>query len=255
MAEFKSWLSFRNFQGAIARRTRYVRDAETEDFLETVRQTGEKRVRLLPTEKTLWRAQLGKDTCLDNGRQVSCPFSKDRMKPRPNCSAEGRTNPKGIPSLYLATDQATAIAEVRPWVESDVSVGLFKTCKELKLVDCTGDRSIQRVVGWGGARLPSNGEPSAEEREKAVWACINDAFARPITLGDSTADYAPTQIIAELFKMHGYDGIAYHSSVSTSGHNIALFDLEAARLIQCHLSFVMGVTFQFSEMGNPVLYE
>lgn len=42
------------------------------------------------------------------------------------------------------------------------------------------------------------------------------------------SDYVPTQIIAELIKSLGYDGIAYKSSLA-NGHNIALFDLESAK--------------------------
>jgi hypothetical protein len=65
----------------------------------------------------------------------------------------------------------------------------------------------------------------------------------------------PTQTLAELFKMHGYDGIDYRSSVSTTGHNVALFDLDAATVVECHLSWISGVSFQFHEMGCPVRYE
>ena len=49
------------------------------------------------------------------------------------------------------------------------------------------------------------------------------------TASDDRADYAATQIVAELFRQNGFDGIAYRSS-SGPGHNIALFDLNAANV-------------------------
>ena len=64
------------------------------------------------------------------------------------------------------------------------------------------------------------------------------------------ADYVPTQIIAELFKVSGFDGIAYRSSLG-HGHNIALFDLDAAKLINCFLFEVKKITFDFAEASNP----
>ena len=79
---------------------------------------------------------------------------------------------------------------------------------------------------------------------------IDEAFARPVTPADDLADYAPTQIIAELFKVHGFDGIAYRSSLGP-GHNIALFDLDAANLTNCFLWQVEAVKFKFEEAANP----
>ena len=49
-------------------------------------------------------------------------------------------------------------------------------------------------------------EPDPAEREKAVWAHIGQAFSEPMTRRDDSADYVPTQIIAELFKREGFDG-------------------------------------------------
>lgn len=255
MAEFKSWHSFWEFEQAIARRTRYVRDRETEGFLEMVRQTAENRILMLQPQTSLWRAQLGsgREPHCANGVLVGdfpCPLEQDRMKPRRECATEGRANPKGIPSLYLATDQETAIGEVRPWIGSDVSVGLFKTCRELKVVKCMTDGGPDHL----GRYLFSEAEPPAEEREEAVWICIDQAFARPVAPSDNVADYAPSQIIAELFKVQKYDGIAYRSSVSDTGYNVALFDLDAADLVQCHLLRVKSIKCESKEVAIPVQY-
>ncbi len=199
MAEFKSWQGFGDFERAVKRQMRYVRTSDTEDFLDAVRQTAEKRIEVLPAGMSLWRAQLGVDlqSEYEDGELISetpRPYSKDRMKPLRDCAPEGRANPKGIPSLYLATDRDTAIAEVRPWIGSKISVGLLKICRELKIVNCTTGRLHHLYIG---------GEPSAAKREESVWAFIDMAFAHPVTPTDNVADYAPTQIIAELCKAHG----------------------------------------------------
>ena len=52
---------------------------------------------------------------------------------------------------------------------------------------------------------------SPEVKEKAVWVEIDCAFSHPTTLSDDAADYVPTQILAELFRDTGYDGIVYRS--------------------------------------------
>jgi hypothetical protein len=93
-------------------------------------------------------------------------------------------------------------------------------------------------------------EPDANARETANWAAIDRAFARPVTVDDSVAGYEPTQILAELFKSEGFEGIAYRSSLG-DGHNIALFDLDAAELHGCMLMTVDKVRLEVSEADNP----
>jgi hypothetical protein len=60
----------------------------------------------------------------------------------------------------------------------------------------------------------------------------------------------PTQVLAELFKTSGFDGIAYRSSLGP-GHNIALFDVNAAELVNCFLFKVENLKFEFQEAANP----
>ncbi|MQM37651.1 hypothetical protein KBTX_01652 [wastewater metagenome] len=134
------------------------------------------------------------------------------------------------------------MAEVRPWIGSYISVGQFKTLRDLVLVDCS--------VEHGRGFVFFLDEPEPAQREKATWGDIDQAFSEPVTSGDSTADYAPTQILAEAFRRHGYDGIAY-KSVLGRGFNVALFNVNAADLINCFLFEAKKVSFEFSETGNP----
>ena len=53
--------------------------------------------------------------------------------------------------------------------------------------------------------------PEPEEVPKIVWRWIDLAFSEPVDREDSTVDYVPTQIIAELFKTNGFGGVKYRS--------------------------------------------
>lgn len=246
MPEFTSWRSYWHFDRIVRENTRYVRDSEGERFLAAVRTTAEKRVESIPAGSFVWRAQLGHDLeeRVQDGEyfDVPTPHPTDRMKPLKGRAREGRANPKGIPFLYVATNRETALAEVRPWIGSLISVGQFKLRRTFRVVNCTMHRK--------GHRVYSGGEPSPEQTEESVRSDIDTAFARPVTVSDDLADYAPTHVIAELFKLHGFDGVAYASSLE-AGHNVAIFDPDNADLMNCVLFEVEALTFKFKEAGDP----
>lgn len=68
--------------------------------------------------------------------------------------------------------------------------------------------------------------------------------------GQTQAYYAPTQIIAELFKKNGFDGVAYKSMLA-DGYNVALFDPQVTEMLNCFLYEARKVTFEFHEVANP----
>jgi hypothetical protein len=247
MSEFKSWRSYLDFRTAVTQRTRYLHEPETKDFLKVVAETGRKRIVVIREGQFLWRAQLGHDlrpVYEDNQLidYVLDPHPPKRMTPLRDSAKEGRANPKGIPYLYAATVRDTALAEVRPWIGSQVSVAQFKTCRELRVLNC---KTTEKKKCF----LPKH-EPEAMVREQSVWAYIDNAFAEPVTPSDEVADYVPTQILAELFKTNGLDGIAYRSALG-SGENVVLFDLDAAQLINCSLFTLEEINFKFNESANP----
>jgi len=243
MKSFKSWQSYSQFEGAIKYQSRYIHIPEVDAFLQTVSEKAEARLETIPKDSFLWRAQLGHSWRFENEEvgEVDAPHEPDRMRPRAGRATEGRANPKGIPYLYLASNRETALAEVRPWAGSYVSVGQFKMARELKVVNCTTERK--------GLTLYFK-EPSPKKREEAVWSDIDKAFAKPITPTDDVADYVPTQVLSELFKAKGLDGIGYRSSLG-DGFNIALFDIQSAEIINCFLFMVDNIKFDFTEMANP----
>jgi len=243
MAKFKSWRSFEKFRLEITRERRYVRTRESNAFLNAVAATCSERVETIPIGWIGWRAQIGHGWRKEDDDEFPCPHSVERMKPLTDRAHEGRGNPKGIPCLYLATDRVTAMSEVRPWIGSFVSLAQFQTVRELRVVDCSVNHSSGFVFYFD--------EPPPEERVKVVWADIDRAFAEPTTRSDDTADYAPTQVLAELFRDRGYDGLVYKSMFGEKGFNIALFDVEAAVLLNCRLLETKKIECVFNDVDGP----
>jgi hypothetical protein len=149
--------------------------------------------------------------------------------------------------LYLSTRTETAMSEVRPWIGSLVPCALFRAVRDLNIVDLS--------VNHGKGVVFYFEEPNAKKKEEAVWTHIDQAFSTPITSEDDVAEYVPTQIIAELFKSEGYDGIAYKSAFGEDGYNIALFNIDDAKLVSCILHEVRAAQFTFQQKDNPYWVE
>ena len=167
--------------------------------------------------------------------EVPTACGAERMIPWQDRALEGRVNPKGIPCLYVAEDKDTAMGEMRPWIGTYISLATYKTVKRLIVVDCSLDYE------WG---CYYNEEPGPAEREKAVWSAINEAFSTPLNSSDHTAEYAPTQFLAEVFRSQGYDGVRYKSSLG-KGFNLAFFDVGSAEFLTCRLYRLKEVSYEF----------
>jgi RES domain-containing protein len=246
METFESYKSYSQFAHSITTQWRYARNSEQTDFLRTVLATSVHRQEVIAAGKILWRAQRGFDwrpEAQEEGvaEESPGPLNSERMKPLTNRSPEGRANPKGIPYLYLATHQETAVAEVRPWIGSYVSIAQFELRRDVRVLNTVTD-DHQMVL--------YSHEPEPEERERVVWRDIDRAFSQPVNSSDDTADYAPTQVLAEFFRENGLDGIAYGSSLG-QGHNLALFEIGAAAPVNCTLVQIDSVKLDFSITCNP----
>lgn len=254
MREFASAYSYRDFQFTVRKKARYFHDEGVRNFLEAVLQTSESRTDTIKQHTVLCRAQRGytwrteKMVGEEGGEEVEVEgpdaFGQERMKPNADFVLDGRVNPRGIACLYLASDAETAMAEVRPWVGSYVSLGYFKMLRDMKVVDCSKDKRTSLWVFTKPADL------SPEERERVVWGDIGHALSRPITPDESPTEYVPTQILAEAFRAHGYDGIVYKSLLG-EGHNIALFEPSSADLVSCGLYETESISFKFEQCSNP----
>jgi RES domain len=266
MPTFESWKQYAEFSWFVKRKSRHILDAKNQRFLDAVVETSAKRKGFIQKGAALWRAQLGHAWSTEimrdeNGQEVDSfevegPFPPERMIPLPDRANEGRVNPKGIPCLYFSTDMDTAMTETRPWIGSHVSVAQFVILKDLSVVDCSADSAkagliIERKAGavegeweWGVK------DPNPDEWENIVWGDINRAFSQPVARTDDVAEYAPTQILAEAFRSAGLDGVVYGSRLGV-GKTVAIFDLAAAELANCHLYQLEAINPKFSMAANP----
>lgn len=242
----QSIVNFHGFCNEIRKNFRYIQNNKVNKFLDSVFETSHKRQIFIDEGKLFYRAQIGHEfapDCIEggNGDKIKyigdnpIAFSKNRMKPIPNKGKEGRANPKGISYLYLADNRKTAISEVRPWIQSKISVGEFRINKKLSIIDCS---------------LSFSEECHSNTWERLVWPEIDKAFSEPITQSEDSADYAPTQIISEFFKFKGFDGVAYKSSITVDGYNVVLFNPKVADLITCSIYEVESVDFNFKSIGG-----
>jgi RES domain len=252
--EFASYNSYWNFAKNVRHKSRFVWDEAISQFLETVKATIHERDVDLKKGTILYRASIGIDwrpVYDDDGNEIcdeEAGYKAERMRPRRFQATEGRANPAGLPVLYLASTEKTAISEVRPWIGSAVSVAQFKIGREIRALDLS--------VGHGKSSIPEfkyllgHEVPSAKVKERSVWTDIDNAFSRPVTRSDDGGDYAPTQILTELFKAAGYEAIIYKSQFGEKGYNIVLFDIDDALPINCAPYTVTEINVESKESGN-----
>jgi hypothetical protein len=240
---FKSWLSYSGFSSKTSARPQDPLDNNSREFLASILDTCKTKVRKLSAGTMVWRAQAGSHNVASPDFHIDerVPYTFKRMKPDAEHSSDGRANTKGIPCLYVAADAETAIHEIRPWPSLVVSLGKLKLVRELKFIDFSESSDSEQFPYF------FFNEPSADEIIKAVWAAMDFAFSWPVAESDSKSEYVPTQIISELIKSKGYDGIIYKSSIA-KGRNYVLFNLNDAEVVQCDLFEVTKVKFDFEKL-------
>lgn len=254
--EFASWKSYGKFVHDVRRTNRYVWNDEIKAFLDTVLATLRDRDVKIEKGHILYRAQRGvsyRPTTDEDGNEVGeepIGLSSKRMKPPRNHAFDGRVSPIGIPALYLASHEKTAMLEVRPWVGSKVSVAQFKVKQDLKAVNLTKGHGQISFMHLTAEQLFGDEAITPEDKEKAVWIDIDCAFSRPVMPSDNALDYIPTQILSELFRSVGYEAVIYRSQFGKNGHNIALFNTEYADAINCAPYQVGSINLEYSQMGN-----
>jgi RES domain len=250
---FTSSDAYHQYERSVLHKLRYMHEESVRDFLRAVQETSASRTQTLPSGKILWRAQLGhsyRNKEQPEEIEVECAFDPERMKPVCEKVGDGRVNPRGIAYLYLATEQNTACAEVRPWLKSYISLGQFQTNRTLRIVDCTSDQKKWPFKAFN-ARDISVIPWEPHEYESVVWGDIGYGMSKPVTPEDSSLSYVPTQIIAESLRHHRADGIAYRSLLTEEGVNIALFDIKDADLVACGLWETKAIQFKFEACDNP----
>ena len=181
----------------------------------------------------LFRARLSPDGELLSAEEMGAPPKQKAM--------EGRANPKWIPYLYLASDSDTAVSEIRPQVESRVTIGKFKVNNKISVIDLRNPY-IDTPFKWG-------------DRLAFVLDIYNFLrvlgyiLSKPVDRDKTTTEYLPTQYLCEFIKNQGFEGILYESFLG-SGHNIVLFDEDKVECVDTNLYKVTSITVQSEEVGK-----
>lgn len=197
------------------------------------------RFKLLREGNLLYRARLGSPDNI-----VTMPFPatiKDMGMPPVDKVRAGRANPDGIPYLYLASGVDTAIAEVRPWNGSSVTIAIFKLLKNVSLYNFSmfNEQSIFQFIN------SSNTEESLNSLNFLDY--ISDVMSQPISPSDSYLEYIPTQYLTEFIKEQGYEGIIFDSSLGP-GQNLVLFNQQNIEVINTEAYTIGSIKYFYNQI-------
>ena len=166
------------------------------------------------------------------------PYCADKISAVPPLIAnEGRANRAGVSFLYCATDEYTAISEVRPHPSDIVSIAKFTAKSNLKLFDLSYPHFINYY----------HCETSLKKlRTYATIAKIFNVATPPSQKGR----YLVTQLIANAIRQLGYDGIIFSSTVGT-GKNIVIFTPEKASVVEGseYVVNIRSVSYKYEKEG------
>lgn len=139
------------------------------------------------------------------------------MPPKGHASA-GRANPVGISCLYLADNEETCVAEVRPNNTSNIYIASFIPNKKLFIVDLTEPRKRLSSCSFDEARF------TTVIGIIKLLETLSSELSKPVRPENSDIDYIPTQFLCEFIKsFSNCDGIAFESSFG-KGKNFVFFN-------------------------------
>ena len=149
---------------------------------------------------------------------------RDLRKPPANLVLNGRANPVGIPYLYIASTQKTAIAEIRGHKGEKVSVLEFEIKNDLNLFDLRNPRhTISPFEQIDDIEFIYRYMPYLE--------LLENELSKPIIPKKANLDYLVSQYLCELIKQMNYHGIIYKSSID-SGNNYVIFNDNRLKALQ-----------------------
>ena len=166
------------------------------------------------------------------GKEIGAP-------PPPKASA-GRLNREGVSFLYLASDEKTAAAEIRPHPGHRVSIGAFRSIKDL------------RVIDFGRIDI---GKFSASDVRLDLFH-LGHTISREISLPITPEErhrYSITQLLADIIRRRGFDGIRFPSSIA-SGVNYCIFSPGAFKAEDAcgKVVYIKGLKYDIEESAHLI---
>ncbi|WP_251838163.1 RES family NAD+ phosphorylase [Oceanitalea stevensii] len=163
-------------------------------------------------------------------------YGIDEMGAPPHrLAGHGRANPAGIRYLYLGSEPATAVSEIRPHTGEFACVATFNV-PQIRAVDLRDPRAqVSPFI------LSDADEISQLRADLPLLERLGDELTKPVLPRGAAFEYTPSQYLCEYIKKCGFDGVLYRSSVS-NGVNLALFDPGAAEAVEVTVHHVEQVS-------------
>lgn len=187
------WSSFKN---EIKNINRYFFDRSIVELLSEIQD-----IKMFPNDTKLefFRARKGSFSTMDVAQM---------MNPPRDLAHSGRCNPEGVSYLYLATNEETAIKEIRV-CNQQVTIAKFEV-------------DVSNVFSFLPYNFSYMKEYMFSDKVKTLIEIINLEMGKSID-EDKQVDYIPLQFISEYIKYIGYDGFMYKSVVG-DGINLVMFN-------------------------------
>ena len=144
----------------------------------------------------------------------------------------------------MASDEATAVAEVRPWKGAKVTVAECAVKEELRFVNLMEiTKPIASPFQYGENLL-------WEFNKRSIVYRLAEELKRPVGPGESELEYVPTQYLTEVIRAAGYDGMIYPSAMGV-GHNLVVFDPSKVEILRVSLKEVNDIQYIFADPTEP----
>lgn len=209
----KRW---RNVQSAMDEVTQRLRDGQLAiDALHKILNPWVASLVSSLTTLTWWRARIQESR--------GCVFPSNSMgAPPPDKASAGRANPEGIPVLYVASDESTAIAEAKAKPDDWVTVAQVEIPRKGSyMLDLS--RDVRIIDPFAYMDL----DEALMVRE--FLSSFAHELSRPTGNSDKVSEYNSTQAISMYFRDNGFKGLVYPSTKSR-GTNAVFFDSEAVTI-------------------------
>lgn len=212
MFAYKDWEGFCNY---LIYTNRYVLDDKGKAIVDEIIKLAKQGEDIIKKDVIFWRARINFNKFkFENNNTILPNYTQEEMLNTPSeVVGSGRANPPGISYLYLAENRETAIAEVKPYLGARINLISLRLKKDIKIID------FQKPVRLSTVSLLN----LSKEEIDNLWFGVKLSFAIPLSPDDKLG-HIPTQYIAELFKIKGYDGIVYESVQRKNNRNLVLFD-------------------------------
>lgn len=167
-------------------------------------------------------------------------LTKEKMgMPPKGYASAGRANPIGISYLYVAENEDTCVAEVRPNNTSNIYISSFIPIKKLSIVDLTEPRKKLSSCSFDETRFNTAIEIIT------LLETLSSELSKPVRPESSSIDYIPTQFLCEFIKsFSNCDGIAFESSFR-KGKNFVFFSDENFQIEEPIAHRVLSIEHQF----------